>query len=45
MRNPKERLEDELQAIAAIERHARVEKADFECDELLQIWFLHHCGG
>lgn|GEM_PF-2748822 len=45
MRNPKEHLEDELQAIAAVERHACVERVDFECGELLQLWFLHHCEG
>jgi len=26
-------------------RHARVERTDFECDRLRQIWFLHRCGG
>lgn len=42
MRDPKERLRDILEAIAAIERHAGGEKADFERDEILQVWFVHH---
>jgi uncharacterized protein with HEPN domain len=42
MRDPKERLRDMLEATAAIERHAGVEKADLERDEMLRVWFLHH---
>jgi len=42
MRDPKERLRDILEAIAAIDRyHDRVRSA-FEQDELLQVWFLRH---
>lgn len=36
MRDPKERLRDILDAIAAIERGR--DKASFEQDELLQVW-------
>ncbi|GBC95489.1 hypothetical protein HRbin16_01278 [bacterium HR16] len=42
MRDPKERLMDILDAIAAIERHSDRSKEQFESDELLQVWFLHH---
>ena len=42
MRDPKERLRDILEAIAAIERHAGGDKAEFEGDELLQSWYLRH---
>ena len=42
MRDPKERLLDILDAIAAIERHRGRDKAAFERDELLQVWFLRH---
>ncbi len=42
MRDPKERLLDILDAIAAIERHRGRDKATFERDELLQVWFLRH---
>lgn len=42
MRDPKERLRDTLEAIAAIERHLDRDKAAFEHDELRQIWFLRH---
>jgi uncharacterized protein with HEPN domain len=42
MRDPKERLRDILEAIAAIERYSDREKAAFEQDELLQVWFLRH---
>jgi uncharacterized protein with HEPN domain len=42
MRDPKERLRDMLEAIAAIERHAGGERAAFDRDELLQAWFLRH---
>lgn len=42
MRDPKERLLDNLDAIAAIERHQAQDKAAFERDELLQVWFLRH---
>ncbi len=42
MRDPRERLRDILEAIAAIERHLDRGKADFEQDELLQGWFVRH---
>ena len=42
MRDPKERLRDILEAIAAIERHLNRDKVAFERDELLQTWFLRH---
>ena len=42
MSDPKERLLDNLDAIAAIERHRGRDKAAFELDELLQVWFLRH---
>jgi uncharacterized protein with HEPN domain len=42
MRDPKERLRDILEAIAAIERHATRDRAAFDRDELLQSWFLRH---
>lgn len=42
MRDPRERLLDILDAIAAIERHRGRDKTTFERDELLQVWFLRH---
>ena len=42
MRDPKERLLDILDAIAAIERHRGRDKAAFERDELLQVGSLRH---
>lgn len=42
MRDPKERLQDMLEAIAAIERHLHRGKAAFEQDELLQGWFVRN---
>ncbi len=42
MRDPRERLRDMLEAIAAIERHLGADRAAFEDDELLQTWFVHH---
>ncbi|TAK35479.1 MAG: DUF86 domain-containing protein [Chloroflexota bacterium] len=42
MRDPKERLRDILDAIAAIERYSDRDKAIFERDELLQGWFVRH---
>jgi len=42
MRDPRERLKDILEAIAAIERHARCDEKTFENDELLQGWFVRH---
>ena len=42
MRDPKERLRDMREAIAAIERYLDRNRAAFERDELLQTWFLRH---
>jgi uncharacterized protein with HEPN domain len=42
VRDPRERLRDMLEAIAAIERHLHRGKADFERDELLQGWFVRN---
>lgn len=42
MRDPKERLRDMRDAIAAIERYLDRNKVAFERDELLQTWFLRH---
>ena len=42
MRDPKERLRDILEAIAAIERHLHRGRAAFEQDELLQGWFVRN---
>ncbi len=42
MRDSRERLLDILDAVAAIERHSGRDKAAFERDELLQVWFLRH---
>lgn len=40
MRDPKERLQDILDAISAIERYLKRGRATFEQDELLQRWFV-----
>ena len=42
MRDPKERLGDILEAIAAIDRYRDHDRSAFEQDELLQVWFLWH---
>src|SRR5205809_7918197 len=42
MRDPRERLRDMVEAIAAIERYRDRDKDAFEKDELLQTWFLRH---
>ena len=42
MRDPKERLRDILDAIAAIERYAGRNREQFLRDELVQVWFLRH---
>ena len=42
MRDPRERLRDILEAIAAIERHLPRDKNAFERDELLQGWFVRN---
>jgi uncharacterized protein with HEPN domain len=42
VRDPKERLRDILEAIAAIERHLDRGRTAFEQDELLQGWFVRN---
>lgn len=42
MRDPKERLRDILEAIAAIERYSVRGRETFQRDELLQTWFVRH---
>ncbi len=42
MRDPKERLRDILEAIAAIDRYRDRGRSAFEQDELLQVWFLRN---
>ena len=42
MRDPKERLRDILEAIAAIDRYVDRGKKAFEEDELLQGWFVRN---
>jgi len=42
MRDPKERLRDVLEAIAAIDRYRDRDRSTFEQHQLLQVWFLRH---
>jgi len=42
MRDPRERLQDILEAIRHIERYASRGRQAFEADELLQNWFVRH---
>jgi len=42
MRDPKERLRDILEAIAAIDRYRDRDRSAFDQDEMLQVWFLRH---
>lgn len=42
MRRDDERLQDILEAIARIERHAVKDREQFDRDEMLQTWYLHH---
>jgi uncharacterized protein with HEPN domain len=42
VRDPRERLRDVLEAIAAIERYLGRGKLAFENDELLQSWFVRN---
>ncbi len=42
MRDPLERLEDILEAIARIELYAARGREAFERDELIQSWFVRH---
>jgi len=42
LRDPKERLRDILDAVAAIERQLPRSKEEFERNELVQGWFVRH---
>jgi uncharacterized protein with HEPN domain len=42
MRDPKERLQDILQAIEAVDRYRACERGEFDQNEMLQVWFLRH---
>lgn len=42
MRDHRERLLDILEAIERIEKYAARGRADFDSEELLQVWVLHH---
>jgi uncharacterized protein with HEPN domain len=42
VRDPKERLRDVLEAVAALERYHDRDRQSFERDELLQAWFLRN---
>ena len=42
MRDWRERLLDMLEAIERIERYAAKGRAEFEKDELIQTWVVHH---
>jgi uncharacterized protein with HEPN domain len=42
VRDPKERLQDMLEAIEHIERYASRGKEAFERDELIQNWMMRH---
>jgi uncharacterized protein with HEPN domain len=42
MRREPERLQDILDAIAAIERYASLGRQAFDEQELIQVWVIHH---
>ena len=42
MRSDRERLLDILEAVERIDAHKGDDRANFDSDELLQIWFVHH---
>ena len=42
MRDDRERLQDILEAIERIDRHAPASRRAFERDELVQTWVIHH---
>jgi uncharacterized protein with HEPN domain len=42
MRDDSERLQDILEAIVQIEKYAVRGREEFERDELLQVWMVHH---
>ena len=42
MRSDRDRLLDILEAIERIDSHKSKPRADFDSDELLQVWFVHY---
>ena len=42
MRSNRERLIDILEAIERIEVHKGIPKAEFDSNELIQVWFVHY---
>ena len=42
MRDPRERLQDILEAIQHIQRHTAIDRQAFEHDELVQSWCVRH---
>jgi len=42
MRDDRERLQDMLEAIERIERHTAKGREEYERDELIQTWIVHH---
>jgi uncharacterized protein with HEPN domain len=42
MRHDDDRLQDILEAIAKIERHAVWERGEFDRDEMVQTWYFHN---
>lgn len=42
MRAPEERLQDILEAIAAIQRYSSQGRMAFDEEELIQVWIVHH---
>ncbi len=42
MRDDRERLRDVMEAIERIEKYARRGKEEFENNELVQTWMVHH---
>lgn len=44
MRRDEQRLRDILDAIGRIERAATRGREDFDSDELVQVWMIHHIG-
>lgn len=42
MRDDRERLRDILEAIAQIEKYAVKGEAEFQQNELIQVWIVHH---
>ncbi len=42
MRNDRERLQDILEAITQIEKYAAKGQLEWEQNELIQVWIIHH---